>query len=178
MSETLLRMAHMSVMQYLRDWANGSGLCADHWDPHRHLGPVGRGQGNKQLHSHGADGAPGAHRVDVCPPQKRAKLCKLKKRSLLYRANATPTCNWTAANKSVKHQYAAFLSHNKQDAAQTARYMHGQLQLMLGEDVFLDSVDLLDFRDLFSFHLDKSATLVCLASPLFFHSSWCPPRNL
>ena len=175
MSETLLRMAHMSVMQYLRDWANGSDFCVliigiliDIW-------VLSAGDGATNFSFIRMVRMVRLVRIasTYARLKKRAKLYKLKKRSLLYRASTTPTCNWTAANKSVKHQYAAFLSHNKQDAAQTARYMHGQLQLMLGEDVFLDSVDLLDFRDLFSFHLDKSATLVCLASPLFFHSSWC-----
>ena len=169
-AESLLRMAYLSVMQYLRDWANSSdffvliiGIMIDVW-----VLSAGDGATNFSF----IRMVRMVRLVRIASTysrlKKRAKLYHLKKRSLLYRASTTPKCNWGA-----KCQYAAFVSHNKQDAAQTARYMHGQLQLMLGADVFLDSVDLLDFRDLFAFHLETSEVLICLASPLFFHSTWC-----
>lgn len=31
----------------------------------------------------------------------------------------------------------------------------------------------MDFRELYSHHVDKSDTIICLASPLFFQSGWC-----
>lgn len=70
-----------------------------------------------------------------------------------------PRCSWTEATKQAKggksggahapKRFAAFLSHQKREAGGDARFIHDQLQLMLGADVFLDSSKLFDLRSLF-----------------------------
>lgn len=102
--------------------------------------------------------------------KQRRKLYELRKHSLLYRAEQLPYCEWVLA---PQRRYAAFVSHNKHDSAHAARFLHCQLQLMLQQDVFFDSVDLVDFRDIFAFHLDVSESIVCLVSARFFYSPWC-----
>jgi hypothetical protein len=61
----------------------------------------------------------------------------------LARSRATHATRWELGG-----QYAAFMSHYKQEAAADARQVKDKLVDMLGAPVFLDSDDLMDLRNL------------------------------
>ena len=72
-----------------------------------------------------------------------------------------------------RHQYACFLSHYKMEAASEARYLKDLLQRMLDVDVFLDSEDLVDLRDLFDSGVHRSDVLVVLCTQHIALRPWC-----
>ena len=61
----------------------------------------------------------------------------------LARSRATHASRWNLGG-----QYAAFMSHYKQEAAADARHIKDKLVDKLGAPVFLDSDDLIDLRNL------------------------------
>ena len=69
--------------------------------------------------------------------------------------------------KNSQRQFAAFLSHHKAGAAMEARYVHNELERILGASVFLDSDDLRDLRQLME-HVRASDVLVVMQSARIF----------
>ena len=78
----------------------------------------------------------------VLPPLLFADIVKSAYR---HSAWSSEKNRWSV---SPSNEYAAFLSHYKQEAATDARYMKTRLIDMLGAPVFLDSDDLMDLSQL------------------------------
>ena len=68
--------------------------------------------------------------------------------------------------------YACFLSHHKLACAMEARFLKGELERMLGAEIFLDSDDLKDLRKLGQ-HVIDSDVLVLLQSSEVLLRPWC-----
>ena len=87
---------------------------------------------------------------------------------------------WSVATMDPPHTkwqlrgiYACFLSHYKLEAASEARYMHDTLRKMLLAPVFLDSSALNDLRNLVTEGVQKSDTIVLLATKGVLSRPWC-----
>ena len=110
--------------------------------------------------------------AEELPPSPGAKQQPpMLKRSSSNRSKLaiTPSCHgWVP-----RHRYACFLSHYKMEAASEARYLKDLLQRMIDTDVFLDSEDLVDLRDLFDSGVHSSDVLVVLCTEHIALRPWC-----
>ncbi len=68
--------------------------------------------------------------------------------------------------------FAAFLSHHKLACAMEARFLKSELERVLGSEIFLDSDDLKDLRELGK-HVVDSDALVLLQSSEVLLRPWC-----
>ena len=76
---------------------------------------------------------------------------------------------------STRHAYAAFLSHYKMEAGGDARRVKDKLVEVLGvpdSEVFLDSDDLMDLRDLLE-HVKTSDVLLLFQTKSVLQRPWC-----
>jgi hypothetical protein len=82
-------------------------------------------------------------------------------------ANGDRTERW-----HVQGKYACFISHYKAEAATEARHLKDKLTSMLSSDVFLDSDDLADLRNLLD-AVAASDVLVLLQTTNLLTRPWC-----
>lgn len=85
----------------------------------------------------------------------------------LARSRATHAARWDLGG-----QYAAFMSHYKNEAAADARQVKDKLVDMLGAPVFLDSDDLMDLRNL-CHQVSMSDVLVLFQTRDLLTRPWC-----
>ena len=74
--------------------------------------------------------------------------------------------------KASNKKYAAFISHHKLACAMEARFLKAELERALGAEIFLDSDDLKDLRQLGQ-HVVDSDVLVLLQSSEVLRRPWC-----
>mmetsp|Transcript_43695 Transcript_43695/g.106826 ORF Transcript_43695/g.106826 Transcript_43695/m.106826 type:complete len:375 (+) Transcript_43695:139-1263(+) len=82
---------------------------------------------------------------------------------------------WLLDSQSTRrHEYFAFLSHYKQEAAMDARYLKEKMEQEVGggETMFLDSDNLKDLRVLIA-NVKKSKTLVLIQTQKVLSRPWC-----
>ena len=85
----------------------------------------------------------------------------------LARSRAAHASRW-----NLNSQFAAFMSHYKNEAAADARHIKGRLVDELGAPVFLDSDDLMDLRNL-CHQVSMSDVLVLFQTRDLLTRPWC-----
>ena len=86
------------------------------------------------------------------------------------RVHNPPTTTWQLGEGN---SYCSFISHYKNEAGTSARYLRDLIQAMCGVPAFLDSADLNDLRLLFSEGLHKCDTMVALATHDYLTRPYC-----
>ena len=81
-----------------------------------------------------------------------------------------PTVTWTLGRRK---RYACFLSHYKVEAGSDARFMREVLMKMLGVEVYLDSQNLTDLRQLMSDGVRLADVLLVLGTRSVLTRPWC-----
>lgn len=112
----------------------------------------------------------------IHPPRARWKS---QRRLQVDRGTAT-----TTGARLPPPRYAGFICHYKMEAGIEARYLRDMTQRLLqGAPIFLDSSELTDLRHLFEYGVERSETLIILATrdqiwALTQHSDLSPPSPL
>lgn len=108
--------------------------------------------------------------------ETRAKLTSAKISNEYLESQAEKNATVLALrdqHRTSTKKFAAFLTHHKVACAMEARFIKSELERLLGgADVFLDSDDLKDLRQLGS-HVTNSAVLVLLQSAEVLLRPWC-----
>ena len=106
--------------------------------------------------------------------ETRAKLDAAKSTEVSMPETAQSTAVLAAKEKrrASSKPFAAFLSHHKLACAMEARYLKSELERALGAEIFLDSDDLKNLRELGQ-HVVDSDVLVLLQSSEVLLRPWC-----